>query len=69
MKAVELHGYGDVDQLRYEDVSMLKPGSGEVLVKVPAITVNPIDWKIRRGYLKDVMPLQFPVILGRDFCG
>jgi NADPH:quinone reductase-like Zn-dependent oxidoreductase len=69
MKAVQLHGYGDVDQLRYEDVPMPKPGPGEVLVKVAVTSVNPIDWKIRRGYLKDVMPLQFPVILGRDVAG
>jgi NADPH:quinone reductase-like Zn-dependent oxidoreductase len=69
MKAVQLHGYGDVDQLRYEDVPMPKPGPGEVLVKVAVTSVNPIDWKIRRGYLKDMMPLQFPVILGRDVAG
>lgn len=69
MKAVQLHGYGDVDQLRYEDVPTPKPGPGEVLVKVAVTSVNPIDWKIRRGYLKDVMPLQFPVILGRDVAG
>jgi len=69
MKAVQLHGYGDVDQLHYEDVPTPKPGLGEVLVKVAVTSVNPIDWKIRRGYLKDVMPLQFPVILGRDVAG
>lgn len=39
-----------------------------MLVKVAVTTVNPIG-KIRRGYLKDVMPLQFPVILGRDVAG
>jgi NADPH:quinone reductase-like Zn-dependent oxidoreductase len=69
MKAVQLHGYGDVDQLHYEDVPTPKPGPGEVLVKVSVTSVNPIDWKVRKGYLKDVMPLQFPVILGRDVAG
>lgn len=69
MKAVQLHGYGDVDQLTYEDVPTPKPGPGEVLVRVAVTSVNPIDWKIRRGYLRDVMPLQFPVILGRDVAG
>jgi len=69
MKAVQLHGYGGVDQLRYEDVPDPKPGPGEVLVRVAATSVNPIDWKIRAGYLKDRMPLQFPVILGRDVAG
>ena len=69
MKAVQMHGYGDVDQLRYEEVPTPRPGPGEVLVKVAVTSVNPIDWKIRRGYLKDAMPLQFPVILGRDVAG
>lgn len=69
MKAVQLHGYGDVDQLSYEDVPTPKPGPGEVLVRVAVTSVNPIDWKIRRGHLRDVMPLQFPVILGRDVAG
>lgn len=69
MKAVQLHGYGDVDQLHYEDVPTPTPGPDEMLVKVAVTSVNPIDWKIRRGYLKGVMPLQFPVILGRDVAG
>lgn len=69
MKAVRLHGYGGADQLRYEEVPTPNPGAGEVLVRVIATSVNPIDWKIRRGDLKGVMPLQFPVILGRDVAG
>jgi NADPH:quinone reductase-like Zn-dependent oxidoreductase len=39
-----------------------KPGPDDVLVKVAATSVNPIDWKIRRGDRKQVMPLQFPAI-------
>jgi NADPH:quinone reductase-like Zn-dependent oxidoreductase len=69
MKAVRMYGYGGIDQLRYEDVPDPKPGPDEVLIKVFATSVNPIDLKIRRGDLKDVMPLQFPVILGRDVAG
>jgi NADPH:quinone reductase-like Zn-dependent oxidoreductase len=69
MKAVQMHGYGGVDQLRYDDVPAPKPGADEVLVKVGATSVNPIDWKIRRGDLKDIMPLRFPIILGRDVAG
>ena len=49
MKAVQMQGYGDVDQLRYEEGPMPKPGSGEVLARVAVTSVNPIDWKIRRG--------------------
>jgi NADPH:quinone reductase-like Zn-dependent oxidoreductase len=69
MKAVRLHGYGGIDQLQYEDVPPPEPGPDEVLVKVGAISVNPIDWKIRSGAAKDRMPLKFPAILGRDVAG
>lgn len=69
MKAVQLHGYGDVDQLHCEDVPTPEPGSDEVQVKVMAISLNPVDWKIREGFMKAVLPLQFPVILGRDVSG
>jgi len=64
-----MYGYGGIDQLRYEDVPDPKPGPGEVLIRVRATSVNPIDWKIRRGDLKEVMPLRFPLILGRDVAG
>ncbi|MGB6935090.1 MAG: NADP-dependent oxidoreductase [Acidobacteriaceae bacterium] len=69
MKAVQLHAYGGVNQLFYEDVPDPKPGAGELLVKVAATSVNPIDWKLRRGDRKDAMPLKLPAILGRDVAG
>lgn len=69
MKAVQLHAYGGVDQLVYEDVPDPKPASGELLIKVAATSINPIDWKLRRGDLKDAMPLHLPAILGRDVAG
>lgn len=69
MKAVQIHAYGDVDQLRYEEVPTPEPGKSEVLVKVIATSVNPIDWKIRSGAAKDRMPVTFPYIPGRDVAG
>ena len=69
MKAVLLHGYGSVDQLLYEEVPIPVAATGEVLVKLTATSVNPIDYKVRRGDMKNVMPLQFPAILGRDLAG
>ena len=69
MKAVLLHGYGDVSRLSYEDTPMPVAGTGEVLVKTIAVSINPIDWKLRRGDLKKMMPLEFPAILGRDLSG
>jgi len=69
MKAVLLHGYGDVNRFSYEDMPVPVPAAGEVLVKTIAVSINPIDWKLRRGDLKQMMPIEFPFILGRDLSG
>jgi len=69
MKAVLLVGYGGVEQLRYEEVPRPEPGPGEVLVRVISTSVNPIDYKIRSGAMKDHMPWPLPAILGRDVAG
>lgn len=69
MKAVRLHAYGEIDQLRYEEVPTPEPGPDEVLIQVAATSLNPIDWKIRSGAAKDRMPVSFPAILGRDVAG
>ena len=69
MKAVLLQGYGDVTRFSYEDLPMPVPAAGEVLVKTTAVSINPVDWKIRRGDLKEMMPINFPAILGRDLSG
>ena len=69
MKAVLLHGYGGVDQLVYEEVPIPIAGAGEVLVKLSSTSINPIDYKIRRGDMKDIMPLPLPDILGYDLAG
>jgi NADPH:quinone reductase-like Zn-dependent oxidoreductase len=69
MKAVLLREYGSPSKLHYEDVPDPVPGPGEVLVRVAATSINPIDWKLRSGAFKDYMPLHFPAILGRDLSG
>ncbi len=69
MKAVRIHAYGGVDQLRYEEVATPEPGPDEVLIRVAATSLNPIDWKIRSGAVKERMPVKFPAILGRDVAG
>lgn len=69
MHAIVQHEYGGPGQLKYEEIADPKPGSGEVLVKVAATSVNPIDWKIRSGAVKDRMPVDFPHIPGRDVAG
>jgi NADPH:quinone reductase-like Zn-dependent oxidoreductase len=52
MKAVRFHSYGAPDVLVYEDAPKPEPNTGEVLVKIYATSVNPIDWKIRGGHMR-----------------
>jgi NADPH:quinone reductase-like Zn-dependent oxidoreductase len=65
MKAVVMRETGDVDVLRLEEVDRPEPGDGEVLIRVLAASVNPIDWKYRRGFA----PRELPTILGNDVSG
>ena len=69
MKASVLHEYGPASNLKYEDFPDPKPGPGEVLVRVQAVSLNPIDWKLRSGAAKARFPLSLPAILGRDVAG
>jgi NADPH:quinone reductase-like Zn-dependent oxidoreductase len=69
MKAVVLHEYGGPDKLKYEDVPDPVAEEGQVLVRVAATSVNPIDYKMRSGEAKDRFPLELPAILGRDISG
>jgi NADPH:quinone reductase-like Zn-dependent oxidoreductase len=69
MKAIVLHEYGGPGKLVYEDVPDPTPGEGEVLVRVAATSINPIDYKMRSGAAKERFPLEFPAILGRDVSG
>ena len=69
MKAVRLHEFGGPDVLRYEDAPRPEAGPGEVLIRVRAVGVNPVDWKIREGYLESMIPHALPLILGTDAAG
>lgn len=69
MKAVRFHTYGAPDLLVYEDAPKPEPAAGEVLVKVHATSVNPIDWKIRAGHLRGFRDYPLPFILGWDVSG
>jgi NADPH:quinone reductase-like Zn-dependent oxidoreductase len=69
MRAVVLHEYGGPDKLKYEVVPDPVAGRGEVLVRVAATSVNPIDYKMRSGEAKEHFPLELPAIIGRDLSG
>jgi NADPH:quinone reductase-like Zn-dependent oxidoreductase len=69
VKAVVLHEYGGPDKLKHEDWEDPVIGERQVLVRVSAAGVNPIDYKLRSGAMKAFMPINFPIILGYDFSG
>ena len=69
MKAIVVHQYGGPEVLKWEEYPDPVPGPGEVLVRVAASSVNPIDYKRRAGLTKDFYPIQFPGLIGIDMSG
>ena len=69
MKAIIIENYGGKEQLKEKQVENPKAGKEQVVVEVKATSINPIDWKLREGYLKQMMDFQFPIILGWDVAG
>jgi len=69
MKAIAINEFGGRDKLQLMDLPIPEIKPGEILVKVKAAGVNPVDWKIREGYIKDLFPYEFPIILGWDAAG
>lgn len=69
MRAMVFDKYGDSDVLHEVEWPNPAPRSGEVLLRVRAAGVNPIDWKLRSGMLKMIMPLNLPKVLGFEVCG
>ena len=69
MKAVRIHAYGGLDVLHYENVPIPRLQPDDILIQVRAAAVNPVDWKIREGYLQGVLKHQLPLTLGWDVSG
>jgi alcohol dehydrogenase len=72
MKAAQIKGYGSSDEvieINKDAPAPNDPSAGKVLVKIKAAGINPVDWKIREGYMQQMIPLQFPSSLGADFSG
>lgn len=70
MKALQISQYGTADVLELnQNAPNPVPGKEQVLVEVYAASLNPIDWKVRTGYMKDAVPFTMPATLGGDCCG
>src|SRR3954463_7471140 len=68
MKAVRIERYGNEDLMEVAEVERPTPKDNELLVKVTAAAVNPVDWKIRDG-LGELFGLKLPLILGCEVAG
>jgi len=68
VKAIQIKEYGDESVLNYTDVVRPEPKADEILVKIHAASVNPVDWKIRDGK-GEKFGMKLPLILGADFAG
>jgi NADPH2:quinone reductase len=69
MRAIAITEFGGPEKLQPLDLPRPRPAKGEVLVRVVAAGVNPIDWKIREGLLREALPHAFPLVPGFDVTG
>lgn len=69
MKAAVIYEYGGPEVFRYEDISQPELREDEVLVEVHAASVNPVDWKQRKGNHKFFLRARFPIVPGYDISG
>ncbi|GAB4830295.1 hypothetical protein Ancab_019932 [Ancistrocladus abbreviatus] len=70
MRAIQYFGYGGgAAGLKHVEVPIPEPNADEVLVKVEAASLNPLDWKIQKGVIRPILPSKFPTIPGTDLAG
>jgi NADPH:quinone reductase-like Zn-dependent oxidoreductase len=69
MKAIVINEYGSADKLKEETLPIPTLEDNQVLMELHATSINPIDWKLREGALKEGLPFEFPIILGWDAAG
>lgn len=69
MKAIVINHYGGKEQLKEMVFPKPLPKEDQVVIEIHATSINPIDWKVREGYLKEGLPFEFPIILGWDAAG
>ena len=69
MRAMIYRTYGGLERLELVDIDRPSPGPGQVLVRVIASSVNPVDWKLASGRLRLFMPVKLPFVPGFDVAG
>ncbi|HEU5139763.1 MAG TPA: NADP-dependent oxidoreductase [Bacillales bacterium] len=69
MKAVVIEQYGGTDELKMTEMDQPALKDNDVLIEIAATSINPVDWKIREGYLQEKIKYEFPLILGLDAAG
>src|ERR1700760_115782 len=69
MKAIRIHEFGGPEVLELVDIAVPKPAEDEVLIKVYASSVNPVDQKIYAGEAEEKFPTKFPLTIGWDVSG
>jgi NADPH:quinone reductase-like Zn-dependent oxidoreductase len=69
MKAIRIHEFGGTDVLELEDIAIPHPEENEVLIKVYASAVNPVDQKIVAGQSQEKFPTKFPLTISWDVSG
>lgn len=69
MRAIRVHEHGDADVLTLESIPRPEPRADELLVRVRAAGVNPIDWMVREGYTDDALAPSLPYVPGWDLSG
>ena len=69
MRAVQIQQYGGTETLQLVQIDTPKINADDILIQVKATSINPVDWKIREGYLQEFIPYALPVTLGWDVAG
>ncbi|MCT4787517.1 NADP-dependent oxidoreductase [Exiguobacterium aestuarii] len=69
MKAAYIEQYGGSDQFKVGELQQPTIGADDVLIEVHAASVNPVDWKLREGYLKEMLHYEMPLVIGWDVSG
>ena len=69
MKAAYINRYGNIDDVQLDEQSKPPITENDVLVKIHAASINPLDLRVLEGEFKAIQPVKFPFILGNDFAG